>query len=156
MTLLDRLWTVVTSFVSVVSWSPNSELIGIQAPLQPLLPLGPTNKVLDYPVFRPPGDPDNKNFRCEYPLMKGWEDCSHGLDRKCWIRRNSDGKQLDINTDYENVWPIGIDRYYELDLASGSYAADGLDFSQAKLFNKRYPGPWIEAVSNIKSHFLPL
>jgi hypothetical protein len=146
MTLIERLWAVVTSFISIVSLSPISEWSETQTPLQPLLPLSPINQVIDYPVFKPPGgDLDNKNFRCEYPLMKGWEDCSHELDRKCWIRRKADGKQLDINTDYENVGPIGVERYYEIDLADGWYAADGLNFTQAKLFNQRYPGPWIEA-----------
>lgn len=82
--------------------------------------------------------------------MKGWEDCSHDLDRKCWIRRVSDGLQFDINTDYENITSHGVklrgvDRYYNLDLADGSYDADGLNFPYAKLFNKTYPGPWIEA-----------
>ncbi len=77
--------------------------------------------------------------------MQGWEDCSHELDRKCWIRNKSDGRQFDINTDYENIWPIGVERYYEIDLADSWYAADGLNFTLAKLFNHRYPGPWIEA-----------
>jgi hypothetical protein len=143
MTLIERLWAVVTTFVSIGSLSQFSEWSETQTPLQPLLPFGPISQVRDYPIFKPPGN--NKNFHCEYPHMKGWEDCSHELDRKCWIRRKSDGKQLDINTDYENVWPTGIDRYYELDLANSSYAADGLNFPHAKLFNKIYPGPWIEA-----------
>lgn len=146
MTLIERLWAVVTSFASIVLFSPVSEWNHNQTPLQPFLPFSPKDHVADYPVFRPPGgDQSNKKFKCEYPLMEGWEDCSHELDRKCWIRRKSDGKQLDINTDYENVWPIGIERYYELDLANSSYAADGLNFPDAKLFNNRYPGPWIEA-----------
>lgn len=145
MTLVERLWAVVTSFVSIVSLSLISGWSENQTPLEPSLPLSPINHVLDYPIFRPPSLPDDKNFRCEYPLMNGWEDCSHGLDRKCWIRRTSDGKQFDINTDYENAWPIGIERYYKIDLADSWYAADGLNFSQAKLFNKSYPGPWIQA-----------
>jgi len=146
MTLIERLWAVVTSFISILFLSPNSEWSENQTPLQLLPALSPISNVIDYPIFKPPGgDLHSKEFRCEYPLMEGWEDCSHELDRKCWIRRKSDGKQFDLNTDYENFWPTGVERHYKIDLADGSYAADGLNFEQAKLFNKSYPGPWIEA-----------
>lgn len=139
MSFIERLWAVVTSFItwhSIPGWSETQA---------PMLPLSHTNKVLDYPIFKPPGIPDDENFQCEYPLMKGWEDCSHGLDRKCWIRSKSDGKQFDINTDYEKATPTGIERYYNIDLADSFYAADGMNFSEAKLFNNSYPGPWIKA-----------
>ena len=77
--------------------------------------------------------------------MVGWENCSTPTDRKCWLRRTLDGKQYDINTNYEDDAPIGITRKYSLELEDGSYDADGMEFAAAKLFNKMYPGPWIEA-----------
>lgn len=77
--------------------------------------------------------------------MGGWEPCSTPTDRKCWLKRTSDGKQFDIFTNYEEEMPIGVTRYYELELEAGSYDADGMDFPFAKLFNDQYPGPWIQA-----------
>jgi hypothetical protein len=146
MILIERFWAVVTSFISILFLSPAAQWSETQTPLQPLPALTPINNEVDYPIFKPPGgDLHSKGFRCEYQLMKGWEDCSHELDRKCCIRRKSDGKQFDLNTDYENFWPTGVERHYTIDLANGSYAADGLHFDQAKLFNQSYPGPWIEA-----------
>lgn len=145
MALIERFWAVVTYFVSIISLSPNSGWSDLQAPLQPIPSNKPIHQAEHYPIFKPPGAPRGGKFQCQYPLMEGWEDCSHELDRKCWLRHTKSGKQLDINTDYENVWPKGIDRYYSLDLASSTYAADGLNFVDAKLFNNQYPGPWIEA-----------
>ncbi|KAL3426474.1 multicopper oxidase [Phlyctema vagabunda] len=161
MALFGRLWAVVTYYISIVSVSPASQWSTGQAPLQVLPHYGTVNRppvnanhepaveadeqVPDYPTFPPPGGKKDTKFRCEYPEMAEWEDCSHELDRKCWLRRKSDGKQFDINTDYENFWPKGIIRKYNINLAETTFAADGLDFTFAKLFNKKYPGPWIEA-----------
>jgi hypothetical protein len=142
MTLIERFWRVVTYFVSIVSLSPNSGWGDFQTPLQKQHSIKPSK---GYPIFKPPGAPRDGRFNCEYPDMEGWEDCSHELDRKCWLRHTKTGKQFDINTDYETKWPKGIDRYYYLDLANSTYAADGLPFVDAKLFNEEYPGPWIEA-----------
>lgn len=86
--------------------------------------------------------------------MVGWEPCSTPYDRSCWLRRTLDGKQLDINTNYEEERPIGITREYEIVLEDSWFAADGLNFTAAKLFRQtfptpdddnRYPGPWIQA-----------
>ncbi|KAH6696779.1 multicopper oxidase-domain-containing protein [Plectosphaerella plurivora] len=157
MTLVERVWAVVTSFISIISLAPDFGWDNRQHPLQDVAsilddaslggivsmqPLGTPGKG---PKFQPPGTPDDGKFRCEYPKMEGWEDCSHERDRKCWLRNKATGKQYDINTDYENEWPTGIERRYTLDLADGSWDADGLNFPFAKLFNQTYPGPWIQA-----------
>ena len=140
------MWAVVTSIVSIVSLSPLQDGIEPQIPLSVSLPSSlPKNtqaKQDDYPIFHPPGTPKNIEFNCTYPAMEGWEDCSSSMDRKCWLRRRSDGKQFDINTDYENEWPIGVTRHYTIDVKDGWWAADGLNFTDAKLFNGEYPGPW--------------
>ena len=77
--------------------------------------------------------------------MVGWEPCSTPMDRKCWLKRKSDGKQYDISTNYEDDAPVGILRQYKIDLSNQTYDADGMEFPAAKLFNKMYPGPWLEA-----------
>jgi hypothetical protein len=98
------------------------------------------------PVFRPPGTPEDSPFQCDYSAsMPDWEPCSTPTNRKCWLRQKSDWKQFDIYTDYEKFTPNGTTRYYNLDLADHWWAADGLNFTDAKLFNRKYPGPWIEA-----------
>ena len=144
MYLVERMWAVVTSIISIVSLSPLHDGIEPQIPLSISLPSSlPVNTHVDgYPSFPAPGTPNNEPFQCEYPAMKGWENCSSSMDRKCWLRRKSDGKQFDINTDYENEMPIGIDRHYTLNVTDSWWAADGKNFTAAKLFNNTYPGPW--------------
>lgn len=144
MPLFETLRVTVTSFFTLVALSPTSDWpedfqrpLPIQDPTTDLLP-----NTGGYPRFRPPGAPND--FQCEYPDMVGWEDCSHDLDRKCWLRNVKEGKQFDINTDYERFSPRGIDRHYTIDLADGWYSDNGLNFTEAKLFNRTYPGPWIQ------------
>ncbi len=75
--------------------------------------------------------------------MIGWESCSILINRECWLRRISDGKQYDIHTNYEDDMFLGITRNYTLELADGWWDIDGLNFTAAKLFNHTYLGPWI-------------
>ncbi|KJK84432.1 Laccase [Metarhizium anisopliae BRIP 53293] len=145
MALIERVWEMVTSFVTIVSlsilpWSGHTP-----QPQVPLSPVTPVNQALDYPSFTPPGSSKDSTLQCAYPNMKGWEACSSPLDRSCWLRRKSDGKRLDINTNYEDAWPTGVERHYKINLVDSWTAADGLNFSLAKLFDNQYPGPWIEA-----------
>ena len=151
MYLVDRLWVVITTFVNVVTLSPfQNGSIG-QNPLQMSSPVATPSSIITSvgvqpgPVFRPPGTPEDSTFYCNYSAMVGWVACSNPWDRKCWLERVSDGKKYDIFTDYESDAPTGITRYYELDLQDSSWDADGIDFPKAKLFNNKYPGPWIEA-----------
>lgn len=152
MYLVERLWAVVTSVLSIVSLSPVQNGIDSQQPLQVLselpLELAPevTPEVTSHePFFSPPGTVGDE-FKCDYTQhMPEWEFCSTPTDRRCWLRRNSDGKQYDINTNYEEDMPIGITRNYDITLHNGTYDADGMKFEAAKLFNGKYPGPWIEA-----------
>src|SRR5690349_20764187 len=116
MTLVERVWAVVTSVISIVSLTPNfgwdksqhplefAASILDDAPLGRLVGIQPLGTPGKGPKFQPPGTPENGGFRCEYPAMEGWEDCSHERDRKSWLRNKATGEQFDINTDYENKW----------------------------------------------------
>lgn len=155
MTLVERVWAVVRSVISIVTFTPMLDWEPSQHPLHNVASINdasfssvdmqPLGKLGKGPRFQPPGTPDSGDFKCDYSAMVGWEDCSHELDRKCWLRNKATGEQFDINTDYENKWPQGIQRNYTLDLADDSWDADGLEFPFAKLFNGQYPGPWIQA-----------
>ncbi|RGP71961.1 hypothetical protein FSPOR_3076 [Fusarium sporotrichioides] len=99
----------------------------------------------DFPVFNPPPvDPGDAKFVCEYPEMEGFVDCSIAENRECWLR-HPDGREFNIHTNYEKFAPIGIMRNYTLTITDESFNADGQNFAEAKLFNKKYPGPWLEA-----------
>jgi Multicopper oxidase len=148
MQLVERLWAVVTTVVSLVTLSPLPES-GFENHVSLQLPLSvePIQKPHMGPIFTPPGTELGLDvpFQCNYTNMPGWEPCSTPEDRKCWLRRLSDGKRYDIFTNYEVDAPIGIRRYYELNLTDGYWDKDGLPFKAAKLFDKSYPGPWIQA-----------
>jgi hypothetical protein len=159
MLLLESFWTKLTAFCGIFSaFSPleggnhqalfsahphATPAINAASNLNSIIPGGPK--------FRPPGVPDESNFTCTYPEMKGWEFCSTPWDRKCWLKETATGKRFDINTNYEDEMPIGVTRYYNISLEDSSWDADGLMFSSAKLFRRedrngtQYPGPWIQA-----------
>ena len=46
-----------------------------------------------------------EGFKCEYP---GYVSCHSEDDRSCWVEK--DGKTYDIDTDYEDDFPVGIIR----------------------------------------------
>ena len=149
MYLVERFWGVVTTVFSIVSLTPLQDNFDSQITLSTSLTSSlPVALKKDYggtPEFDPPGAPHDPNFKCEYPHMEGWEDCSTSNDRRCWLRNRKTGEQFDITTDYENKWPTGIERHYKIDINDSWWAADGKNFSDAKLFNHTYPGPWIQA-----------
>ena len=76
--------------------------------------------------------------------MPGWTPCQTPTNKTCWLN-NTNGGTFDIWTDYEQYAPIGIDRYYTLNVTNGTINVDGMNFTEAKLFNGSYPGPLIEA-----------
>ena len=102
----------------------------------------------NHPIFKPPGGqvegPDS-DFVCEYPAMPEWEPCSSPSNRECWLR-HPNGTEFNIHTDYEiSPFPVGITRNYTLVVTDGWINADGKNFTEAKLFNNQFPGPWIQA-----------
>ncbi|KAK0714212.1 multicopper oxidase-domain-containing protein [Apiosordaria backusii] len=100
-------------------------------------------------TFHPEGAPGN--FRCHYPQLdpEYWESCNGVNSRTCWLRMKrpgSDGRiyGYDIHTNYEVAAPIGISRYYTIDVATGVIYPDGFP-KNALVFNGTYPGPRLEA-----------
>lgn len=77
-------------------------------------------------------------------MGKGWRACSTPHDRGCWLRKDGIDK-FDITTDYETRWPKGVTRKYHLDVTKMELAPDGFKNLDGKVFNRTYPGPWIQA-----------
>lgn len=144
MHIVKCLWASMTFIVSIATLSPIHNSIYPRSPQGNPSNVAPSIQPTKGPGFHPPGGFAD-DFGCQYPSMVGWESCSTPTDRKCWLKRTSDGKQFDIFTNYEEEMPIGVTRYYELELEDGSFDADGIDFPFAKMFNHQYPGPWIQA-----------
>ena len=103
------------------------------------------------PVFRPPGAPnygEGSDFYCDYSAMSDYKECSSHNDRSCWLTKKDGTRNFSVFTNYEDVpaqTPIGIDRYYEFDVTDDTVInADGQPFHNAKLFNRKYPGTWVQ------------
>ncbi|KAK1622754.1 multicopper oxidase-domain-containing protein [Colletotrichum phormii] len=86
-------------------------------------------------------------FVCDYRHMrdKGFRSCGTADDRSCWLRNPKTGEEFNITTDYEYRVPQGVKRVYHLDVTDGYVNANGLNFTEAKMFNNSWPGPLIEA-----------
>ncbi|KXH66883.1 Lcc2 [Colletotrichum salicis] len=100
----------------------------------------------DHLVFTPPGSNIDK-FVCDYRHMrdKGFKSCGTADDRSCWLRNPKTGEEFNITTDYEYRVPQGVKRVYHLNVTDGYVNANGLNFTEAKMFNNSWPGPLIEA-----------
>jgi hypothetical protein len=149
MHLIDRVWTCITYVLSCLTLSPFTGLGGVeQAPL--LSSSGPPHHEGPRgPIFKPPGGRlkgPGSDFTCDYSAMVGFSNCSTSTNRACWLR-NQHGFEYNIKTDYEDIsqTPIGIHRTYYLDITDGWINADGMNFTEAKMFNNTYPGPYIQA-----------
>ena len=87
--------------------------------------------------------------------MVGFKECSNSTNRGCWLTNGV--FHWDINTNYDEAdegtgiirAPTGITRYYELTVRNDTIMADGLNFTDGKMFDDgtgpQYPGPWIQA-----------
>ncbi|VBB84489.1 Putative laccase precursor [Podospora comata] len=87
-------------------------------------------------------------LNCHYPYMKNWQPCYGPENRTCWLEAtDGSGKRIDIDTDYENasLVPFGKTRYYHFDISEEPISPDGMTMEHGKVFQRRYPGPWIEA-----------
>ena len=149
MHLVERFWTSVTYVVGLLTLSPvEGPGSGLQAPLH-----GSVAKPPGYskgPIFKPPGgrlEGPGSQFTCNYTQMPGFTFCSNETNRACWLRNENTGFEYNISTNYEdtNLTPVGIHRYYELNITDKWVNADGLGFPEGKIFNEMYPGPWIQA-----------
>ena len=105
-----------------------------------------TSSLAPGPIFTPPGAPTGgpeSTFTCDYSAMKGFSACSSSSDRTCWLK--SPGKNYTIFTDYEADAPIGVKRFYEFDVTDDTdINVDGMGFPNAKLFNRKFPGTWVQ------------
>jgi hypothetical protein len=150
MYLIDRFWICITYVLSYLTPSPFKGIGGLeQAPFLASSGSGPLHHY-NGPIFRPPGGRlggPGSEFTCEYPQMVGWSFCSTPENRACWLRNDKTGAEYNITTDYEDInqTPIGITRNYVIDLTDEEINADGLAFPEGKIYNKTYPGPWIQA-----------
>lgn len=148
-----KIWSCLSYVARILNFSAIDQ-DGSQQPLsisnvhvRPSANLG-SSTAASGPVFLPPGwrlDLDNRPFQCDYSNMTGWRDCSQ-QNRSCWLE-HTDGRRIDIQTNYEDFLPNGTVRPYEFDITDEVWDADGYIFPNAKLVNKQYPGPYLQAVS---------
>lgn len=114
----------------------------------PILPsLGLSNlEGTNYPIFKPPGRHIGSNFTCQYTALVGWSSCFTADDRTCWLRNDVTRERYSIGTDYDNKTQtlFVIHRNYTIGITDEWLDTDGRNFSEAKLFNRSYPGPWIQ------------
>lgn len=101
----------------------------------------------DHPIVGTPKNPQDGvggGLNCHYE-MEGWEPCYSPRNRSCWLQKGD--KFIDINTDYEDPAevPVGRVRRYHLEVSEQPISPDGTTMEHGKVFNRRYPGPWIEA-----------
>jgi FtsP/CotA-like multicopper oxidase with cupredoxin domain len=75
--------------------------------------------------------------------MRGYKPCSTHRNRGCWLK--GPGKEYNITTDYEKEYPMGITRKYYLEASTMTLYPDGVAMTEGKVFNRSYPGPWIQA-----------
>ncbi|KAJ4300009.1 hypothetical protein N0V90_005257 [Kalmusia sp. IMI 367209] len=78
-------------------------------------------------------------FTCSYP---GYTTCNTNKDRGCWVKKGS--KTYNIDTDYEDDFPVGITRTFNLEISEKTVSPDGFP-KVAQVVNGQFPGPLIEA-----------
>ena len=145
---LERAWACFAYVLSSLTLSPFSDLK--QAPLPITTTPSQHGDQLSYPIFTPPGGRakpgEGYGFECKYPALIGWSHCSTAENRTCWLRNDKTGEEYNIWTNYEDTdqTPSGIHRTYHIDVTDEWFNPDGMNFTEGKLFNNKYPGPWIE------------
>ncbi|MCJ1439432.1 hypothetical protein MMC27_008826 [Xylographa pallens] len=137
---IDSLWTGLIYFLHIVTFQSSKNDAFEQTPL-----LGGAHleELPPGPIFAPPSGDLGDKIECDYTQMKGWTACSSETDRGCWLS-GPQGEHYGIATDYEIHTPIGITRKYYLEVTDEEGAPDGVLNTGLKLFNKQYPGPWIQ------------
>ena len=150
MVLIDRISTAFTYVVSFLTFSlVNGPGRDDQAPLLT------TPDAIDHessggPIFKPPGgrlEGVDSDFTCDYSAMPDFYNCSTPTNRRCWLKNRNTGFEYNINTNDEdtNLTPNGTTRTHYLNITDSWVNADGMNFTEAKIFNITYPGPWIQA-----------
>ncbi|KAF1952869.1 hypothetical protein CC80DRAFT_167988 [Byssothecium circinans] len=105
----------------------------------------------------------SEGFTCHIPY--GFEFCNDKSNRQCWLRNKATGKEYNVNTDYEDDFPEGIKRTYNLEITEADVSPDGF-VKKAQVIKKvgeanaRYPGALVEAcwgdtlIINVKNKLL--
>ncbi|MCJ1287871.1 hypothetical protein MMC26_007223 [Xylographa opegraphella] len=138
---IDAVWAGFIYFLDIITFqSPKHDAVE-QAPV-----LGDAHfeELPPGPIFTPPSADLGDKIECDYTKMIGWKACSSETDRGCWLK-GPKGEYFGINTNYELFVPTGINRQYYLEVTDEEGALDGVLNTGLKLFNKQYPGPWIQA-----------
>ena len=149
MRLLARVWTTVLTVTNWLNFSPFYDEASLQQPIGGILPS--PHDVVDIDRakgrWRPPGS-NIEGFKCDYSAMgPNWVDCSTTI-AGCWLRNTVTGERRDVFTNYENktLTPLGVTRHYTLYVTeNNTINADGLNFTDGRLFNSQFPGPLLEA-----------
>lgn len=147
MRLAERFWSAVTYALEFSTINPFAQNGIDQKPL-----FGNVDVEVSrgrHGRFKPPGGRlkgPGSDFICDYSIMGAdWTSCTSPTDRGCWLENKKTGEKFDIYTNYETTAPNGTLRQYQIYTVDGSWNADGLDFTEAKLVNGTYPGPWLQA-----------
>src|ERR1700759_4084849 len=149
MGIFARFWTTVVTITHWVTLFPVNNHESYQQPIGGNIPVSIDlpNAELPRPVFGPPGS-NIQGFQCDYSAMgPDWVDCSTTIPG-CWLINTVTGEQRNVTTDYEDaaLTPIGIMRNYTLYVTeNNTINADGLNFTDGRLFNGTFPGPLLEA-----------
>ena len=138
----------ITAFLQTFNLLPGTPSVMDDALQQPLgsVEQAEQTKTASFsspPVFQPPNS--GNEFQCNYSIgHPGWKACTTPQDRGCWLR-GPNGQEFSISTDYEKITPVGVTRYYELEVSNTTLAPDGFKNLRGKVFNNMYPGPWLQA-----------
>ncbi|KAK4099249.1 multicopper oxidase [Parathielavia hyrcaniae] len=105
----------------------------------------------DKPVVGTPKSPQEgagRGLVCDYSnsaKLAGWRSCHTPTSRWCWLTNGT--HYIDFRTDYEDPAkvPMGTVRQYHLEVSEQPISPDGTTMEHGKIFNRMYPGPWIEA-----------
>lgn len=139
MKALEKCQSLLLYLLSLVTFSSWHDSADTQRPI------GKIDSYEGYgggPIFSPPSAPDE--FMCNYTNMgSSWKRCSENDNRGCWLTNGT--FEYNINTDYEKHTPTGTLRKYTLDVTKMALSPDGYNFTEGKVFNRQYPGPWIQA-----------
>ena len=151
MKVLGKCWVAFLEIYNTFTFSLTTDISSLESSFEEgKSPFASTRYGYDEPVFTAPSSSRGQSFRCDYSAFDqgNWGDCSESDNRGCWLRNKLDHKKvIGIHTNYEDPKevPMGIIRNYTLDISRKELNLDGITMKDGVVFNKNYPGPWIQA-----------
>ncbi|KAK4095875.1 multicopper oxidase [Parathielavia hyrcaniae] len=104
------------------------------------------------PIIGTPRSPQEgigEGLICNYTksLPPSWRSCYSPTSRGCWLTNGTN--TFDLDTDYEDpsAVPVGVTRYFHLEVSEQPISPDGTTMEHGKIFNRMYPGPWIPEIT---------